>query len=88
MASTEQRIRKLEEQTIAIFIILDADKASNIEEAQQKAIDIAIAKTKLDIEEKKVKNKDKWMKLIWVPVILLIISAIVSWVFKLLPGGS
>ena len=88
MASTDQRIKKLEEQIIAIFVILDADKTEKIEEDKQKAIEIALAKFNLVGEQKRTKNKDKWIKLVWIPIVLLIVSAIVSWVSRLLPTGG
>jgi phosphoenolpyruvate synthase/pyruvate phosphate dikinase len=80
--ATLDEIKKLKEQVNAIFRLLDEDKKDKINKDKLDAIDDAINKERKINEQKRIKNKEKWITLLWVPIILLIISSILSWLSK------
>jgi len=82
MATTQDRIKRLEEKIDAIFAILDADKEKEAAKDIKDAIDIGVKKVNDEKEEKKAASRDKWAKILWAPIILLLVSAVLSWLTK------
>lgn len=82
MVLLKDRVKKSEDKIDAIFAILDDHKTIKIEEEKQKAIYDALEKAKLSVDQKRIKSKDKLLYLLWIPIILLIVSAIISWISK------
>ena len=89
MASHEQRITELEKRQETIFGKFDVMAAEKIEADKQKAVIEALAKKELELKGKEVEvekksreRKEFWLKLLWIPIILLIVSAILGWLTK------
>lgn len=81
MVTLQERVKISEDKIDVIFRILDKHKVTKIEGEKQKAVYDALEKAKLGIDQKRIKSKDKVIYLLWIPIILLIVSAIINWIF-------
>ena len=84
MASINENERQIE----ALWNKVD-EIAGQLTAAEKQATVDAAVEAALKIEkDKQIAKKDKFLKLVWIPITLLILSNILAWLFKFLPGGN
>ena len=76
-----------ERQIQALWVKIDEITGQLTAKEKQSSIDAAVEAALKIEKEKELIRKDKWLKLIWIPIVLLILSNILSWVFKFLSGS-
>ena len=81
-------IKDIEIQIKALWARIDGIVNQLTDAANKEAIRAAVATALQDQKDKEIARKDKWIKLIWIPIALLIISNIVAWLFNFLPTGG
>ena len=81
-------INENERQIAALWDKVDEITNNLTEAAKQAEIKAAIEKVLSEKKDERIKAKDKWLKLIWIPIILLIISTAISWVLRIMSQGG
>lgn len=81
-------IKDIEIQIKAIWKKIDDIINQLSEAAKQEAIRAAVEKALSEKKDKEIERKDKFLKLVWIPIGILIISNIIAWLFKFLPTGG
>jgi len=81
-------IKDLEIQLKAAWRKIDEIETHLSEAAKQEAIRAAVEAALSQRKDKEIERKDKWLKLIWIPIGILIVSNIIAWLFKFLPTGG
>ena len=80
-------ISENERQIAALWAQIDLIKEREIEKEKQEAIEAAVDEERAKVKTKDQETKERNLKLIWIPIIFLILSNIFSWLFNILPGG-
>ena len=71
-------------QIVALWNKIDEIINQLADTTKQAEIKAAVEKALSEEKDKRIKTKDKWLKLIWIPIILLIISTTINWVIRLM----
>jgi len=82
MASINENERQIE----ALWKKIDEIVEKLTAEEKQATIDAAVEAALKEEKDKQLAKKDKWLKMIWIPITLLILSNIFAWIFDFLPG--
>jgi len=80
MANIEENGRQI----VALWNKIDEIINQLADTTKQAEIKAAVEKALSEEKDKRIKTKDKWLKLIWIPIILLIISTTINWVIRLM----
>ena len=83
MANIEENGRQI----AALWNKIDEIVEKLTAEEKQATIDAAVEAALKKEKDKQLAKKDKWLKLIWIPIALLLFSAIFNWIFELLIKG-
>jgi len=83
MASINENERQIE----ALWKKIDEIVEKLTAEEKQATIDAAVEAALKEEKDKQLAKKDKFLKLIWIPITILILSNIFAWIFDFLPGG-
>ena len=84
MASINENERQIE----ALWNKVDEITGQLTAAEKQASIDAAVEAALKIEKDKQLAKKDKFLKLVWIPITLLILSNILAWFFKFLPGGN
>ena len=83
MASINENERQIE----ALWKKIDEIVEKLTAEEKQATIDASVEAALKEEKDKQLAKKDKFLKLIWIPITILILSNIFAWIFDFLPGG-